>query len=119
MKNSKTILQILRHSDECKYDISFSFKIKKNEINRIEDNIDLRIADLIPSITTFEDKYGVLFNIVWIQDMIDSNMFYLLDKQFINEKEILCYVAIRGKLHKINSGYNNSNIKSRNFNALP
>ena len=118
-KNFKTILQKLQYSEEHQYDITFSFKILKTQSHKIESKIDRYTAELIPPITTLEDNYGILFNIVWIQDISDSNTFYLLDKQYINENDIICYVTIRGKLHKINSGYNNNSMNCRNFISLP
>ena len=114
-----SILKTLQHTDEHRYNITFSFKIKAHETDKINSKIDCITSELIPPIITLEDSNGDLFNIVWIQEIQDRNTYYLLNKQYINEEDVNCHITIHGNLHKINSGYNLKTIKSRNFNSLP
>ena len=113
------ILKTLQHTDDYQYNITFSFKIKSNETDKINSKIDRITSELIPPIITLEDSKGCLFNIVWIQEIQDRNTYYLLNKQYINEDDVNCHVTIHGNLHKINTGYNLDNYKSRHFNSLP
>ena len=114
-----TILKTLQHADDCQYNITFSFKIKTNETDKINSKIDRITSELIPPIIRLEDSKGCLFNIVWIQEIQDRNTYYFLHKKYINDEDIMCTVTIHGKFHKINSGYNLKSIESRNFNLLP
>ena len=116
---SSHILKILQTSNECQYNITFSFKIKNNQANSINSKIDLLVSDLIPLPSTIEVYDGILFNIVWIQEIQNNDNYYCLDKQYISNEDIICYVTVFGKLHKINSGYNMKTLKSNNFSYLP
>ena len=118
-KHFSTILKKLQQSNDCQYNIKFSFYIKNYETDIINSKIDYFTAELIPPIITLEDARGDLFNIVWIQEIQDRNTYYLLDKKYINDEDIKCTVTIHGNLHKINSGYNLKSIESRNFISLP
>jgi len=113
------ILKTLQTNNECQYNISFSFKIKKNQTNTINSKIDLLVSDLIPRPSTIEVYDGILFNIVWIQEIQNHDNYYYLDKQYISDEDIICHVTVLGKLHKINSGYNTQTLKSNNFSSLP
>ena len=117
--SSFKILKILQTQNDCQYNITFSFKINKSESEKINSKIDLIASELIPLVTTMEVYNGILFNVVWIQEVQNNDDYYYLDKQYINQDEIICYVTIPGKLHKINSGYNTKTIKSNNFSSLP
>ncbi len=113
------ILKKLENNNESQYNILFSFKIKKNEYHKINSKIDLISSELIPRPITIEIYDGVFYNIVWIQDIQNCDNYYYLSKQYISDEYIICHITISGKLHKINSGFNNDNIRSKNFSSLP